>query len=236
MKKEVRKQMILGVISAVLILTGYLNFQNITNENMIASLNDNANNERLGDVELVSSNSLIVSENIIENKVADENENQNENQNQNQNENENEIEVKSESKMQEENIEVIENNENVIESINTNFSDDYFVKTRLDRENMYSKMLESYEKIINNDQITSDQKAIAVQEIDNINKYKNGIMISKNLIKNKGFNDVVILINNDSVSVVVKKDMLLETDIVKIQNIIETKLGFKIENISISCI
>lgn len=234
MKKEVRKQMILGVISAVLILTGYLNFQNITNENMIASLNDNANNERLGDVELVSSNSLIVSENIIENKVADENENQNENQNQNQNENE--IEVKSESKMQEENIEVIENNKNVIESINTNFSDDYFVKTRLDRENMYSKMLESYEKIINNDQITSDQKAIAVQEIDNINKYKNGIMISENLIKNKGFNDVVILINNDSVSVVVKKDMLLETDIVKIQNIIETKLGFKIENISISCI
>lgn len=234
MKKEVRKQMILGVISAVLILTGYLNFQNITNENMIASLNDNANNERLGDVELVSSNSLIISENIIENKVADENENQNENQNQNQNENE--IEVKSESKMQEENIEVIENNENVIESINTNFSDDYFVKTRLDRENMYSKMLESYEKIINNDQITSDQKAIAVQEIDNINKYKNGIMISENLIKNKGFNDVVILINNDSVSVVVKKDMLLETDIVKIQNIIETKLGFKIENISISCI
>ena len=209
MKKEVRKQMILGVISAVLILTGYLNFQNITNENMIASLNDNANNERLGDVELVSSNSLIVSENIIENKVADENENQNE------------IEVKSESKMQEENIEVIENNENVIESINTNLSDDYFVKTRLDRENMYSKMLESYEKIINNDQITSDQKAIAVQEIDNINKYKNGIMISENLIKNKGFNDVVILINNDSVSVVVKKDMLLETDIVKIQNIIE---------------
>ena len=101
---------------------------------------------------------------------------------------------------------------------------------------MYSKMLESYEKIINNDQITSDQKAIAVQEIDNINKYKNGIMISENLIKNKGFNDVVILINNDSVSVVVKKDMLLETDIVKIQNIIETKLGFKIENISISCI
>ena len=84
MKKEVRKQMILGVISAVLILTGYLNFQNITNENMIASLNDNANNERLGDVELVSSNSLIVSQNIIENKVADENENQNVTQNQNQ--------------------------------------------------------------------------------------------------------------------------------------------------------
>ena len=223
MKKQVRKQMILGVISAVFILTGYLNFQNITNEKLIASVNDDKNDERLGDVELVSSNSLIVSENIIENKVV----------NKNQNEVENEIE----NKVEEENEVEKENDDgNRVENINTNFSDDYFVKTRLDRENMYSKMLESYEKIINNDQITSDQKAIAVQEIDNINKYKNGIMISENLIKNKGFKDAVILINNNSVSVVVKKDMLLETDIVKIQNIIETKLGFKIENISISCI
>lgn len=227
MKKQVRKQMILGVISAVFILTGYLNFQNITNEKLIASVNDDKNDERLGDVELVSSNSLILSENIIDNKVV----------NKNQNEAENEIENKVENKVEEENEVVKESDDgNIVENINTNFSDDYFVKTRLDRENMYSKMLESYEKIINNDQITSDQKAIAVQEIDNINKYKNGIMISENLIKNKGFKDAVILINNNSVSVVVKKDMLVETDIVKIQNIIETKLGFKIENISISCI
>lgn len=227
MKKQVRKQMILGVISAVFILTGYLNFQNITNEKLIASVNDDKNDERLGDVELVSSNSLILSENIINNKVVSEN----------QNKVENEIENKVENKVEEENEVEKENDDgNRVENINTNFSDDYFVKTRLDRENMYSKMLESYEKIINNDQITSDQKAIAVQEIDNINKYKNGIMISENLIKNKGFKDAVILINNNSVSVVVKKDMLVETDIVKIQNIIETKLGFKIENISISCI
>lgn len=223
MKKQVRKQMILGVISAVFILTGYLNFQNITNEKLIASVNDDKNDERLGDVELVSSNSLIFSENIIDNKVVSKNQN--------------EVENKIENKVEEENEVEKENDDgNRVENINTNFSDDYFVKTRLDRENMYSKMLESYEKIINNDQITSDQKAIAVQEIDNINKYKNGIMISENLIKNKGFKDAVILINNNSVSVVVKKDMLVETDIVKIQNIIETKLGFKIENISISCI
>lgn len=225
MKKQVRKQMILGVISAVFILTGYLNFQNITNEKLIASVNDDKNDERLGDVELVSSNSLILSENIIDNKVVNKNQNEVENEIENKEEEENEIEKEKEN-----------DDGNIVENINTNLYEDYFVKTRLDRENMYSKMIESYEKIINNDQITSDQKAIAVQEIDNINKYKNGIMISENLIKNKGFKDAVILINNNSVSVVVKKDMLLETDIVKIQNIIETKLGFKIENISISCI
>ena len=95
-------------------------------------------------------------------------------------------------------------------------------------------MLESYEEIVNYDKISSEQKAVAIQEISNINNYKNGIMISENLIKNKGFEDVVILINNNTVSVVVKKDNLYETDIVKIQNIIETKLGFEAKNISIS--
>ena len=72
------------------------------------------------------------------------------------------------------------------------------------------------------------------RSIKDLCNYKNGIMISENLIKNKGFDDVVILINNNSVSIVVKKDNLYETDIVKIQNIIETKLGFEAKNISIS--
>ena len=123
--------------------------------------------------------------------------------------------------------------EKEIENININ-SDDYFETTRLERENMYSRMLESYGEIIDNDKISSDQKAIAIQEVSNINNYKNGIMISENLIKNKGFEDVVILINNNTVSVVVKKDILQNSDVVKIQNIIETKLGFSAKDISIS--
>ena len=129
---------------------------------------------------------------------------------------------------------VIDSNvENSLENNNVN-NNDYFVKTRLERENMYSMMIESYEEIINNKELSSEQKSIAVQEISNINNLKNGIMISENLIKNKGFDDVVILVNNNSVSVVVKKNMLLDADIVKIQNIIETKMGFKLSNISIT--
>lgn len=129
---------------------------------------------------------------------------------------------------------VIDSNvENSLENNNVN-SNDYFAKTRLERENMYSMMIESYEEIINNKELSSEQKSIAVQEISNINNLKNGIMISENLIKNKGFDDVVILVNNNSVSVVVKKNMLLDADIVKIQNIIETKMGFKLSNISIT--
>ena len=68
----------------------------------------------------------------------------------------------------------------------------YFEETKIERERMFSEMIETYQKIIDLKETPSDQKAIAVQEISNIANMKNGIMISENLIKNKGFEDVVI--------------------------------------------
>ncbi len=113
-------------------------------------------------------------------------------------------------------------------------SDNYFEETKIERDRMYSEMLETYQKIINSSDTPSDQRAIAVQEISNITKTKNGIMIAENLIKNKGFENVVILINNNIVSVVVKSSNLNKEQISKIQNIVERELGVKISNINIS--
>lgn len=211
MKKENKKQVFLSIVAAILISVGYLNFQSIEKEMILSKSMEN----RTGDVELVSSSSVIenntkkVVENITKNELIN-----------NENIIINKVQVVKEENKEDKNT--------------SNDLNDYFVKSKLDRENMYSKMLESYEEIVNNTQISSTQKTIAIQEINNINNYKNGIMISENLIKNKGFEDVLILINNNTVSVVVKKEMLLDTDIAKIQNIIVSKLGFEIKNISIS--
>ena len=225
-KNENKKQLILSLVATILIVTGYFNFQNVENKNMQAKIEDEISDENIGDVELVNSEALIM-ENTVQNIVI-QNENvikEIESKKEEENEKESGKESEKENKKESEKINEIGNNKD---------SDNYFVKTRLERDNMYSRMLESYEEIVNNDKISSEQKAVAIQEISNINNYKNGIMISENLIKNKGFEDVVILINNNTVSVVVKKDNLYETDIVKIQNIIETKLGFEAKNISIS--
>ena len=108
----------------------------------------------------------------------------------------------------------------------------YFEETKIERERMFSEMIETYQKIIDSTETPSDQKAIAVQEISNIAKMKNGIMISENLIKNKGFEEVVILINNNVVSVVVKSYTLNKEEISKIQNIIERELEVETQNIS----
>lgn len=114
-------------------------------------------------------------------------------------------------------------------------SSDYFVSSKLDRETMYSQMLTSYQSIINSTTISSEQKSIAQQEINKINETKNAIMIVENLMKTKGFADVVIFVNGDSVNAVVKSNELSTQQVAQIQNIISRELKTELEDIHISC-
>jgi len=99
---------------------------------------------------------------------------------------------------------------------------------------MYSQMLESYQKILESSNIADTQKQIASQEISNINSIKNGIMISENLIKNRDIEDVVIFVNDKSISVITKATTLTEEQIAQVQNIITRELDAEIDNIHIS--
>ena len=114
-----------------------------------------------------------------------------------------------------------------------NTAEEYFASSRLERDTMYSQMLESYQKILDSNTTTEKQKSAAQDEIDKINKAKNSIMISENLIKTKGFEDVVIFLNDDSISVVINKEELKKEDIAQIQSIIAREMGAKIDNIHI---
>ena len=113
-------------------------------------------------------------------------------------------------------------------------NDDYFNQSRLDREKMYSELLESYQSIMGNSDISQDQKTNAQQEINKINMQRNSIMIAENLIKNKGFKDIIIFVNNQSVSAVVRADSIETAEVAQIQSIIQRELNIDIENIHIS--
>jgi mutants block sporulation after engulfment len=112
--------------------------------------------------------------------------------------------------------------------------DEYFSQSRLDRDTMYSQMIESYQKILESDNVTTEQKNIAQQEISKINELKNSIMIAENLIKTKGFEDLIIFVNNKSVNIIVKAGELKPEQIAQIQNVTNRELGVEIENIHIS--
>ena len=95
-------------------------------------------------------------------------------------------------------------------------SEEYFATTRMDRENSFAEQLETYQSILTNTSISDEQKKFAQEEITRINNTKNAIVIAENLIRLKGFEDVVILVNGDSVNVVVMSESLSESEVTQI--------------------
>ena len=113
-------------------------------------------------------------------------------------------------------------------------TDDYFASSRLGRDTMYSQMIESYQNLLDNQNVSEEQKTVATQEITEINNTQNSIMICENLIKTKGISDVVIFVNDKSINVIVKADTLEQDTIAQIQNIIAREMNAEIENIHIT--
>lgn len=241
MKVIKRNQIIIFVGALMLIVAGYLNFSEnglpINNLVPTSTLADGEEMASIGDAKLVSANVIdseqkneiqetnnIVNNNNLNDSVIEKN---------------TEADIKNNDKNVSDNItesSTTETSSNNIESVNEDkqLNNNYFTQSRLDRDTMYSQTLDTYQKIIENESISADQKAIAQKEISKINEQKNSIMIAENLIKVKGFEDLIIFVNGENVSVIVKSDKLEEKEIAQIQNIVTRELGVKIENINIS--
>jgi len=208
MKIFKRNQLIVLVISLMLITAGYLNFTSQENSNTIPTSEIIG---ELGDATLVSSIPITNETNIIENNVEDS------------------IigEAAPENNMEEENL------ENAIETAQQ-VEDSYFTTSKLERESMYSQMLETYQEIYNNSGATAEQRTEAIKEISKINSTKNAIMIAENLISAKGFEKVVVFSNTNSVSVIIGKEELKPEEIAQIQNIVSRELNVTADIIHIS--
>ena len=99
---------------------------------------------------------------------------------------------------------------------------------------LFRSMLETYEKVLNSTNSLETQKQSATQEITKINETKNSIMVSENLLQTKGFENSVIFVNGDSISVIIGASELKKEEVAQIQNIIAREMKASIENIHIS--
>ena len=126
------------------------------------------------------------------------------------------------------------NQTNQLQETATQKEDYYFTTSKLERNNIYSESLETYQEMYNNSNATAEQKSDALNKINNINNTKNAIMIAENLIIAKGFEDVVIFSNEGSVSVIVKTQELKQEEVAQIQNIESRELSVGAEIIHIS--
>ena len=215
MKVIKRNQIIILVIALMLVSAGYLNYTTNQNKNTIATSveEESIDYAGIGDAKLVSGNAvekentqegLVPNDETQENAIIEENKNETETTTATTN-----SQVSTETK-------------------------EYFSSSRLNRETMYSQMIESYQKILENETVSETQKSIAQTEIQNINDTKNKIMICENLIKTKNIEDLVIFVNDKSISVVVRADKLEQEQIAQIQNIIAREMQVEINNIHIS--
>lgn len=213
-----KNQIVIFVIGLMIITAGYLSYS--TNSSLdktveSSALLDSEEMASIGDAKLVSAN--VSSVNTIDEDVESINEINNTTNN-----------SKYSNIIEENNLadDVVSNN--IAES-----SDDYFINSRLERNTMYSQTIEAYQKILNNTNVSEAQKKTAQAEITKLTELQNEIMISENLIKTKGIDDLVIFVNNDSINVIVKGNEPKKDKIAQIQNIITRELEADIEDIHI---
>lgn len=220
MKLLKKNQVIIYAIAIMLMAAGYLNYTtNQDGKSLETSTQmDESSNMALaniGDARLVSSNDIV------------ENETNNTNTNSEAN---NEI---NRTTANEQNTNTSNGENNTVET-NATSEDDYFVKSKLERDTMYSQMLESYQNILNSSNAQETQRQSATQEITKINETKNSIMICENLLQTKGFKNSVVFVNGESISVIIGSSEIKQEEVAQIQNIVARELKVNIENIHIS--
>ena len=246
-KKIMKKNQVVILALALMLMTaGYLNYtNNHENENMLLA--------GLGDAQLVSAN--VADGNApTTNEVVESNSEATDSNEQTQIEsNENELnnvqgidEQNALNGTSEESANNVDANAPTTNQQNANQADttqetsnqasydDYFTRSKLERETMYSQMLETYTGILENEKISSEQKDIAENEIKNINDTKNAIMVVENLFETKGFENAIVFVNNPSVNVVIKAKELTTEQVAQVQNIVQRELNTEIENIHIT--
>ena len=241
MKFFKKNQIILYVIALMLITAGYLSYttesENIAvGGNVETAETKETEAKNIGDAQLVSSNDIVNEEEKNNTNANDTNSQINTINNENIDTTNNTVNTENTSNTQN-TVNQGENTsqqENQIQETSSQVSDEYFTKSKLERDTMYSQMLETYEKILNSSNALETQKQSATEEITKINNTKNSIMICENLIGTKGFQNNVIFVNGDSITAIIGATELKQEEVAQIQNIISREMGASIENIHIA--
>lgn len=219
-KKGFRKnEIVIYAIALMLVTAGYFNYTSNIDKNTLETYAQETQNE------LVEN---FVYENIIsmeENSISTEENNTLQNENKEESKN---IDV---SKNENEEDEDIGN----AKLVNSDSVTDYFASSKLERDTNYADMISTYTKILEDNAVSETQKSNAMKEITKINNIKNAISVCENILSTKGFDNFVVLMNNNSVNVVVEsKEKLTKEKVAQIQNVVSRELNSKIEDIHIT--
>ena len=254
MKFFKKNQIIIYVIALMLVTAGYLSYTTNMQDLTANAGVETAEAKNIGDAQLVSSEVLSNDTNdinSIENSTANDNSNSLNNFNitgnqaidntisataseKNSTENMQNSQNSQDSQIAQDNNSETNNTDNIVQTNANTTSSEYFTTSKLERDTMYSQMIETYEKVLNSSNALETQKQTATDEITKINNTKNSIMICENLIGTKGFNNNVIFVNGNSITAIIGATELKPEEVAQIQNIIAREMNASIENIHIA--
>lgn len=118
--------------------------------------------------------------------------------------------------------------------VNNNNDTSYFVQAKLEREQARAKQKDILTEMINNTNIDQNKKSDAADEMLKIQERIEKETAAEAMIEAKGFKEVYVRIDDDTVDVVVNKTELSESEIAQIEDIVKRKTGASVDKIRIS--
>lgn len=118
--------------------------------------------------------------------------------------------------------------------VNSSSDSSYFIQAKLEREQARAKQKEILTEMINNENVDQTKKAEVADELLKIQQRIEKETAAEAMIEAKGFKEVYVRIDDDTVDIVVNKETLSETEIAQIEDIVKRKTGVSVDKIRIS--
>ncbi|MBO5560569.1 MAG: SpoIIIAH-like family protein [Firmicutes bacterium] len=128
------------------------------------------------------------------------------------------------------------NTENAGEAVFVNSSMDtgYFVQAKLDREQARAREKDMLNSMLSNDSMDPEGKNNAANAMLEIQKRIERETAAEAMIEAKGFKEVYVRIDDDTVDVVVDRSELTDAEVAQIEDIVKRKTGMASDKIRIS--
>ena len=118
--------------------------------------------------------------------------------------------------------------------VNSSNDSSYFVQAKLDREQSRNKQKDMLNEMLNNENIDAEKKNEVTTAMLQIQQRIEKETEAESMIEAKGFNEVYVRIDDDTVDVVVDKAELTDAEIAQIEDIVKRKTGVSADKIRIT--
>lgn len=119
-------------------------------------------------------------------------------------------------------------------AVNKTLDVDYFSEEKLLREQSRAQQVDQLSEYVANENLDQEAKAKAAANLIEIQERIEKESSAEALLKAKGFKEVYVRIDDETVDVVVNKAELTDTDIAQIEEIVNRKTGYSVGKINIT--